>query len=160
MLWTLGAFAQQVCKYDSTPATAPEIRFTDNRDGTVTDKVTGLQWKRCAEGQTWSSGTCTGTGTSHTWQEALQLASAANYAGHGDWRLANVKELASIAERACADPAIDLAVFPTTVSLGFWSASPHADNPSYAWEVSFHSGLGSLWYKDYRSRVRLVRGGQ
>ncbi|MBP8284334.1 MAG: DUF1566 domain-containing protein, partial [Chromatiaceae bacterium] len=96
-----GAAAAQTCKYGSIPATAPASRFTDNGDGTVTDRATGLQWQRCSEGQTWSSGTCTGTATGHTWQVALQLAEAASYAGQSDWRLPNINELASIVEQAC-----------------------------------------------------------
>lgn len=31
-------------------ATAPDSRYTDNGDGTVTDLATGLIWKQCAEG--------------------------------------------------------------------------------------------------------------
>lgn len=117
-LFLLGAgpeLAAKTCKYDSIAATAPASRFTDNGDGTVTDKATGLQWKRCSEGQTWGASTgCTGTATRHGWQQALQLADVATYAGKDDWRVPNVKELASIVELACYDPAIDLQSFPGT----------------------------------------------
>jgi hypothetical protein len=61
------AAAQQVCKYDSIAATAPASRFTDNGDGTVTDTATGLQWKRCSEGQSWDGATCSGTATNYYW---------------------------------------------------------------------------------------------
>jgi len=101
VFFTGAAAAAQTCKYDSIPATAPASRFTDNGDGTVTDKTTGLQWQRCSQGQTWSGGTCAGTATGHTWQAALQLADVATYAGRSDWRLPNIKELASIVEQAC-----------------------------------------------------------
>ena len=40
-----GTSAAQTCKYSSVPAIAPTSRCTDNGDGTVTDKATGLQWK-------------------------------------------------------------------------------------------------------------------
>ena len=76
-----GVAAAQTCKYSSIPATAPASRFTDNGDGTVTDKATGLQWKRCSEGQAWSGGTCTGEATNQVWPAALQLADVASYAG-------------------------------------------------------------------------------
>ncbi len=134
-----GALAQ-VCKYDSIRATAPASRFTDNGDGTVTDKATGLQWKRCSEGQGWDGATCTGTATGHTWQAALQLAEAASYAGRSDWRLPNIKELASIVEQACYDPAVDLGVFPGAPSYWFWSSSPNANDASNAWYVYFYDG--------------------
>ena len=150
--------AAQTC-YDSIPATAPASRFTDNGDGTVTDGATRLQWQRCSEGQAWSGGTCAGTATAHTWQAALQLAAAASYAGQSDWRLPNTKELASIVEQACYDPAIDLAVFPGTHS-SFWSSSPYAGYPDFAWYQEFGGGFYGQNHKDYDYQVRLVRGGQ
>ncbi len=48
----------QTCNHDSIPATAPASRFSDNGDGTATDTLTGLLWKRCSEGQTWDGATC------------------------------------------------------------------------------------------------------
>jgi len=68
-----GALAEQGCNYDSIPATAPASRFTDNGDGTVTDQATGLQWKRCSEGQDWSGGTCTGIAAATTGSRPLPI---------------------------------------------------------------------------------------
>ena len=85
------AVGQQTCKYDSIVATAPTYRFTDNGDGTATDRATGLMWKRCSEGQTWDGTTCTGAETFHNWQQALQLADGPSYAGYTDWRLPSVQ---------------------------------------------------------------------
>ena len=42
------AHAEQVCR-DDILATAPDSRFQDNGNGTVTDLATGLIWKQCAE---------------------------------------------------------------------------------------------------------------
>lgn len=160
-LCAAGAASAQTCEYYSgIPATAPASRFTDNGDGTVTDKVTALQWQRCSEGQAWSSGTCTGTATAHTWQAALQLAEAASYAGKSEWRLPNIKELASIAEQACHYPAIDPAVFPGTPPSYFWSSSPYAGGTDYAWVVGFYNGDDGGDDKSNDRQVRLVRGGQ
>lgn len=159
-------WAAQTCKYASIPATAPASRFTDNLNGTLTDTATGLQWKRCSEGQTWDAAdkTCTGTATTYSWQQALQQAAnlnaAGGFAGHGDWRLPNSKELQSIVEEACYDPAIDLAAFPGTPSFYFWSASPSASYSSYAWVVSFYNGYGGYGSKSGNFHARLVRGGQ
>jgi len=159
-LGAAGASAVQTCKYDSIPATAPASRFIDLGNGTVMDWATGLQWKRCSEGQTWSGSTCTGTASTHSWQEALQLAEGASELGLSDWRLPNIKELASVVELACADPTIDLAVFPGTPSSEFWSSSPLANLTDSAWFVNFSNGPARPVSKVSTLPVRLVRGEQ
>ena len=40
--------------------------YVDNGNGTVTHTPTNLMWKRCAEGQTWTGSTCSGTASSMT----------------------------------------------------------------------------------------------
>ncbi|WP_295450577.1 DUF1566 domain-containing protein [uncultured Thiodictyon sp.] len=157
------ALAAQTCKYDSIPATAPASRFSDNGNGTVTDKMTGLQWQRCSEGQTWVGGTCTGTASSFTWQQALQYADTAIVVGKDDWRLPNINELTSIFEEACYGPAIDLWVFPATNSSPYWSSSPDSSpgmgNSGSAWFVLPSTGNQGTIDRLHSYRVRLVRGG-
>lgn len=148
----------QTCK-DDIPASAPDSRFSANGDGTVTDKATGLIWKQCAEGL--SGADClTGSATNFTWQQALQHAEAAVFAGSSLWRLPNKKELASLVEQRCYLPAINSRFFPNTPSSWFWSSSPNASNPNYAWYVYFGDGYVNNSYKGNAIYVRLVRGGQ
>ncbi|NCA71256.1 MAG: DUF1566 domain-containing protein [Sphingobacteriia bacterium] len=153
------AQAQQVCRNDIRPS-APDSRYRDNGDQTVTDLATGLIWKRCAEGL---SGTdCTiGTVSTFTWRHALQHA-----ASNAPWRLPNKKELASLVEQSCYEPSINSRFFPNTPSnlntpsSWFWSSSPFASNSDYARQVNFYSGYVGFYYKDIQLSVRLVRGGQ
>lgn len=150
----------QTCN-PAVPATAPANRYTDNGDGTVTDIATTLMWKQCAEGLS-GAGCATGAGMSINWQQALQQAQTVNsggFAGYSDWRLPNVKELASLVEKQCS-PAINLTLFPNTLGTGFWSSSPCAFASAYAWGVDFgHGDVGFELRNDLNS-VRLVRGGQ
>lgn len=44
----MGTALAQTCR-DDIKATAPDSRFSDNGNGTVTDLATGLIWKQCAE---------------------------------------------------------------------------------------------------------------
>ncbi len=159
--------ASQICKAASIPATSPTNQFTDNKNGTVTSNKTGLMWKKCSEGQVWNKGdgSCSGSTAHFSWQTALDQAKIANskkgFAGRTDWRLPNVKELASIVEEQCYNPAINLTVFPATPSTWFWSSSPgdHIDG-RYAWGIGFKSGGDDWDYKiAYDGRVRLVRSG-
>lgn len=154
----LGAEAAQACR-DDIPATAPDSRFQANGDGTVTDVTTGLIWKQCAEGLS-GVGCTTGSAETFTWQRALQRAEAAVFAGSSLWRLPNKNELASLVERRCYNPAINAAYFPNTPSSWFWSSSPSAHNPNYAWSVHFSYGDVFNSNKSNQLYVRLVRGGQ
>lgn len=149
----------QTCR-DNIPASAPDSRFTDNGNGTVTDLATGLIWKQCAEGLS-GAGCLSGSATRFAWQQALQHAADAVFAGSSLWRLPNKKELASLVEQRCGDPAINTRYFPNTPSdWWFWSSSPFAGRPSSAWSVHFSYGYVYYEFKDNAFYVRLVRGGQ
>lgn len=161
---TENPLAAQVCKYDSIAATAPAGRFIDNGDGTVTDKITNLQWKRCSEGRTWADGTCSGNASGYTWQQGLQLAEITDYAGHSDWRVPNVKELASILELACYAPAIDLNIFPGVSETEVWwtstpSAWEFADGANLFISIGAQEGIRSIQsYLWTEGNLLLVRG--
>lgn len=145
----------QTCKTDSIPATTPDNRFEIIGHGSeVKDKVTGLIWQRCSIGQTWDGNTCTGTATTHTWQQALTVA---KNLGNG-YRLPNIKELKSIVERQCYNSMINRKIFPNTLSNWYWSSSPYVQHSGYAWGVKFHGGYdGNGFNKNYSHYVRAVR---
>jgi hypothetical protein len=138
----------------------PDSRYTVNNDGTITDNDTGLMWMQCSEGQVWESdggaGNCTGTATPHTWDAALVLANDKAFAGHSDWRLPDIKELASLVAEDRYAPAINSTIFPATPSSTFWSGSPDAGS-SGSWLVYFGGGGDLSINRNDGSRVRLVR---
>ncbi len=164
------ATAQQ-CN-EAIPPTVPDSRYKDNNNddnSTVIDLWTGLMWQRCVLGL--SGDDCaTGTAATFTWDEALQQAEAINasggFAGYNDWRLPNLKELYSLVENACLNPAINIRFFPNTPPLSHWSSSPYPNDEYgqyYTWFVDFAWGFSS--YGGFRnnngaSHVRLVRGGR
>jgi hypothetical protein len=150
--------AAQTCN-DAIVASAPDSRYRENGDGTVTDLSTGLIWKQCAEGLSGADCT-TGSPSTFTWQAALQHAEDAVFAGSSLWRLPNKNELASLVERRCVNPAINATPLPNTPSSWFWSSSPYAYYLGDAWLVSFGHGFVSGYGKSYQAYVRLVRGGQ
>ena len=143
------AAAQAAC-----PTVATATRFEAN-GAEVKDKTTQLVWARCSVGQTWSGSTCTGSASAFTHEQALQHAQA-----QAGWRLPNVKELSSLADKGCIGPAIDGVAFPATPSSHFWSASPYAGGASDAWFVYFNDGLVYYYGRDRNNHVRLVRASQ
>lgn len=162
MICAASSFAQ-TCN-SAIVATTPTSRFVNNDNGTVTDKATGLVWKRCSEGQNWDGTTCTGIYTLHDWQSALQAGSDAVFAGESDWRLPNKNELASLVESQCITPAINTTIFPATPAAAlFWSSSPYAGAElwsSEAWSVSFiHGTVRPSSMSQGDMAVRFVRGG-
>lgn len=121
----------------------------------VTDSKTGLIWRRCSEGQTWNGNTCTGTAATYTHEQALAHAKA--QAGTAGWRLPNVKELTSIANKAFVNPAIDSTAFPGTPSYYYWSSTPYAGDSSDAWVVYLYNGYVYGYGRGSYNHVRLVR---
>ena len=100
---------------------------------TVRDLVTGLEWTQTR----WES---------MTWQAALQWCAdslnARHYGGHTDWRLPDVKELASISDFGRSSPAIDpvFALESPPLEPRFWSSTTVHQSPDQAWEVAFATG--------------------
>jgi len=71
-----------------------EQGWVDNGDGTATNSKTGLTWKRCYEGQTWTGSTCSGAPKGYTRDEAKKMKSS--FVGKTDWRLPSIDELHTI----------------------------------------------------------------
>lgn len=137
-------------------STTPDKDFIDNGNGTVTHKVTGLIWKRCAEGQAWSNNSCSGESSLYSYAQTTQLTS--NFAGHSDWRVPNVAELESIVEYAAYQPAINAQIFPTTSVTQFWTSTVATDDVDWAWFIGFTIGVSQQDKVINNHPVRLVRG--
>ena len=160
------ARAEQTCDTRSYPLSTPAERFKDNGDGTLTDTQSNLTWMRCSLGQTWTGTTCAGTPASYTWQSAQDAATRLDhdggYANHLDWRVPHIPELATITERQCANPRINLALFPATPAVYFWTATtrrgPGMD--PFAYVISFGAEGAKYKSKEEALNVRLVSGGK
>jgi hypothetical protein len=116
---------------------SPSPRFTDNGDGTVTDKLTGLMWAKDAN--------IFGT---KNWTDALSAVNNLSLGGEGcgtsytGWHLPNVKELQSLIDFGNYIPALPSGhPFSNVQSSFYWSSTTHAGNTAYAWYVSMASGI-------------------
>ena len=110
----------------------PSTDYSNSGAGTVAHTPTGLIWKRCSEGQTWTGSTCSGSATTYTWDQAVALTS--NFSGNSDWRIPTEEELISLVDYTIPypGPTINATWFPNTPASDFWSASVNANNSSYA----------------------------
>ncbi|PAT35892.1 DUF1566 domain-containing protein [Vandammella animalimorsus] len=122
----------------------------------VRDTATGLVWRRCSEGQSWSGTSCVGTFSRMTYDEAM-----AHAEGQPDGRLPSLKELQTLVNRDCTNPAIDTDTFPNTPGTWYWTRTPYAGSSADAWIVGFsEGGFADYYYQNFRGAVRLVRTGR
>ena len=154
------AVLAQTCQPALIPASTPDSQLQDNGDSTVTDLKTGLMWKLCVEGQS-GSDCASGSAETFSWQQALQRAQTVNsgggFAGFTDWRVPNIKELSSLVEYQCADPAINLRRFPNASSDDVWSGSVVVGSSDLGWYVNFYHGRPNTDFKYNGNLLRLVR---
>lgn len=142
------------------------VRYRDFGDGTVEDNKTGLMWRKCAEGA--SGALCSDT-LPMTFASAADIVARVNAVnavpvglglGYSDWRMPNVKELASLVDRCTTNNlAIDNSLFPNNQSTSYVSATYDANNVQQFWYVDFSGGTVGV-STPLNKYLRLVRAGQ
>lgn len=149
----------QTCFTKTIAATTPTKRFVLNSDGTVSDPATGLMWQTCSYGQQFDVGLvqCKGVAANVTWQQALVNATANRFANYDDWRVPNIKELASIVEHQCVEPALNTGIFLASVNQNYWTSTTSPSNPDHAWVYQFADGKNNITEKNAAVYLRLVR---
>jgi hypothetical protein len=142
VLATIVAFGHWGLQEDTHPLVA--ARFTDNGDGTVTDKTTGLIWLKNAK--------CFGA---LTWDEAMTAAvgladgqcGLTDGSSAGDWHLPERAALLTLIDERYQYPALSNEAgtdhwregdpFSGVQSDYYWSSTTYAYNPYTAWLVFF-----------------------
>ena len=111
-----------------------ENAFIDNNDGTIADRTTGLMWQKNGSSKTLDN---------RRSKAYVKRLNKERFAGHSDWRMPTIEELASLLTRrrksgVHMDPAFD------NNQVSCWSAD-RSDIPSQyysgAWIVSFKDGM-------------------
>lgn len=121
---SFGASAE--CYEDTIQPTTDTGQYLVNNDGSVLDVSSGLTWSQCLYGQEFNpeTGGCDGSPEAvQSWDAAL----VAQESIEGDWRLPNIKELATLVEYSCVEPSINTDVFSNTPSAPFWTNTPNSD---------------------------------
>jgi hypothetical protein len=169
-------------KANGTGSLCDAPRYLDTGNGTVTDRLTGLQWEQKTEGTgvhgkdrlyTWSATVVSlepADGTLFTTFLAT-LNSGACFAGHCDWRLPTIYELQTVLREPyqCGPPpCIDATVFgptPTPDLINgefpshYWASNTNAADPNSHWLLFFDVGAALFTPNFGDGYARAVRGG-
>jgi len=136
----------------------PNPRFTDNRDGTVTDNLTELIWLKdasCFEQLDWNSA-LSECNLLNSGECGLTDGSVA-----GAWRLPNLFELESLRDMSNHIPALPSGhPFVYVESRNYWSSTTSAEDDNFASSVSTYDGGNVFLHKVNSLYVWCVRGGQ
>jgi len=97
-----------------------------------------------------------------TWKEAIRAVEKLNEmreAGHGTWRLPNIRELESLVEDRNHSPAFADGFLINKVQDGYWSSTTSLYEPRYAWVLYTLDGAIGVGYKSNEDfYVLAVRG--
>ena len=127
----------------------PDPRFVDNKDGTMTDYLTGLMWTK--DGCTPGPDVCQYNGPgAKTWPQGLQYVACLNtrkYLGYTDWRMPNILELESLYNDGTTDTDSWLYSQGFSCVTDAPASSTTAGEGNYIWEFSFGIGepMVSVW---------------
>ncbi|CCQ11091.1 putative Fimh-like protein [Pseudoalteromonas luteoviolacea B = ATCC 29581] len=149
----------QTCFANQIASTTSSDNFVINSNGTVSDLTTGLMWQTCSYGQSYDNANeiCINASAPIKWEQALLIAINNRFAGLDDWRVPNIKELASIIEHQCVEPSINKTVFFGTVNDNYWTSTTDMIRPDHAWVYQFSDGKNNLKAKNSDLFLRLVR---
>lgn len=118
--------------------------FSDNEDGTITDRATELIWQQ------------NDSQKGMKWKEALAYCEELSFAEHNDWRLPNAKELQGIVDYTRSPDTTDSpALDPLFVSTQITNEAGSKDWPFY-WTGTTHINEGNLRAAAYISFGRAM----
>ena len=132
------------------PAATRFVILTDWNSEAVLDRNTGLVWEKSPNA------------TPQTWSSARFSCLNRTIGGQKGWRLPSIPELASLIDPSVASAGPTLPPghpFVGVLSVGYWSATTTAVDPTSAWNVLFGIGGVGANSKADDDQVWCVRGG-
>ena len=141
----------------------PDPRFMDNKDGTITDNLTGLIWLKnttCFGMMDWESAILAAKRLKNgdCGPDPTLILSDGSSAGH--WRLPSMKELCMLIDFSARNPALPNGHMFSDFPPGFfWSATSLDSHPGMVWIVYMESGTTCYdEIKSHAGHIWPVRG--
>ena len=136
----------------------PDPRFTDNKNGTVTDNLTKLIWLKntnCFGMTDWESAVLAAKGLKQGDCGPNPELVLSDGSSAGDWRLPTMKELCTLIDFSKRDPALPYGhKFSATPTGYHWSATTLDHYSGMAWIVYIESG--TTCYEGVKNRAGYV----
>lgn len=133
----------------------PASRFIDNKDGTVTDRLTQLVWLKnmdCFGMLNWRRAALSVEGLKDGDCGPNQALILSDGSSAGDWRLPTMEELCILIDFSRREPALpNDHLFLNAPSGYHWSSTTLDHNPGIVWIVYIESG--TTCYEDKRNRA-------
>lgn len=146
--WTVGAETTTLgARCVRGPVTAGSLQVETD---VVVDMATKLVWQLTALDE-----------TARNWQEALDYCETLSHAGKEDWRLPNIKELATIVDEAALTAPAIRTEYGASAPSQYWSSTPAPTFGSEGFAFALETGVGystSLKMTETAAAARCVRG--
>jgi hypothetical protein len=122
-------------------------RFKDNGDGTVTDLYSNLMWLKSPKQ------------VAQKYEDAVEYCENLKFKGHEGWRLPTIQEWKAIMDKTRKNPSLPpghpFVNIPT--QTGYWSKTRHKFGPLYVWQVTLWYGKAGHLSKKKHGNVWPVR---
>lgn len=104
--------------------------YFDNKNGTITDTITGLMWQQTDGGEM-------------TFENAIIYCDTLSLGGYNNWRLPNAHEGFSILNLQNNNPALDILYFTKTAAQYWWTSDKQVNDVNKIWCTNAGGGIGN-----------------
>ncbi len=104
--------------------------YIDNKNGTITDTITGLMWQQTDGGEM-------------TIENAFIYCDTLTLGGYTNWRLPNAHEGFSILNLQNNNPALDILYFTKTTAQYWWTSDKQVNDANKIWCTNAGGGIGN-----------------
>lgn len=115
-------------------------RFVIEASGSVYDPYNSTRWYRCNAGERFADGQCLGEAARLGLADATRYAEEFSAASGRTWRLPSQKEMTSLRQTACVNPAVNTQVFPGVQVENYWTSSKSPNGPGLGCTTYTYSG--------------------
>ena len=130
------------------------VPYSDNGNGTITDKGSKIVWQKCIDGQ--DILTCEGDAVQMNYMQANIYCTNLGLADK-KWRLPKREEIFGLLDLTSKeDSKIDGSAFPKTQAYRYWSSTPTDSKEKVMWTTHFYYGDEKRTKKVEKGYVRCV----